>query len=520
MNLLTGSPQQESIWRFILDGSAHGCIDAVAGSGKTTTIVEAVKRVPRDRSILLLAFNSHIAKELTAKLSGCGLDNVTVLTTNAFGWRILRSHFRGCELDQYKMDSVVEDVIPKQSIHTIGYGCGKIASYLKQNLDDPTPDAIAAVMDQYEVDLSPFHMPKVCEYVPQLLEKVKLWTHVADFDDQVYLPVSLGLPVPQFDLVFVDEAQDTNVMGQTLAFRAVEAGGRLIIVGDKHQAIYGFRGADFFAIDRMRETLESTALGCERLPLTVSRRCPKRHIKLAKMKVPHIEAMEDAPDGTVDNVPPEKLEELLDPGDLVLSRVNAPLLPLCYRLLRSGRKARIRGRDEGARLRGLVKKLGGSTIPELMNRLKDYEANESAKLIPLGKKAANRLAALHEKCDCLIELAMEVKSIDDLNKSLTTLFADDDPNNMSITLGTIHRTKGLESKRVFIVNPYLIPHPMAKTDEARMQEDNLAYVACTRSLYKPGNDKSGYLAFVGDTPPALGGNPIQWKPRFEDKEAA
>jgi superfamily I DNA/RNA helicase len=64
---------------------------------------------------------------------------------------------------------------------------------------------------------------------------------------------------------------------------------------------------------------------------------------------------------------------------------------------------------------------------------------------------------------------------------LKSMFADDQSPEMVVTLGTIHKVKGLESHTVTIICPEKIPHPMAKTASELQQEMNCLYVALTRS---------------------------------------
>jgi UvrD-like helicase C-terminal domain len=55
---------------------------------------------------------------------------------------------------------------------------------------------------------------------------------------------------------------------------------------------------------------------------------------------------------------------------------------------------------------------------------------------------------------------------------------------------TVHRSKGGEWERVFIINPDEFPHPKAKSDRQKQQETNLMYVAVTRAINN--------LYFVGE----------------------
>lgn len=63
------SDQQESIFEWFQSGRGNLVVRARAGTGKTTTIIEGIKRA-RERNILLAAFNKSI--ELAAKLGSAG----------------------------------------------------------------------------------------------------------------------------------------------------------------------------------------------------------------------------------------------------------------------------------------------------------------------------------------------------------------------------------------------------------------------------------------------------------------
>jgi len=81
--------EQKKIFEFIEKGIGHGIIDAVAGAGKTTTIMECAKYIKNKSSILFCAFNNSIAKEIAHKFHKIGLDHVTVKTVHALGRQIL-----------------------------------------------------------------------------------------------------------------------------------------------------------------------------------------------------------------------------------------------------------------------------------------------------------------------------------------------------------------------------------------------------------------------------------------------
>ena len=78
------SKYQAAIFKFITLGTGNAVVEAVAGSGKSTTIVEAVKRIPSNKSVLVLAFNVTVRDELKEKFKG--FTNVTVRTLTGHGW--------------------------------------------------------------------------------------------------------------------------------------------------------------------------------------------------------------------------------------------------------------------------------------------------------------------------------------------------------------------------------------------------------------------------------------------------
>src|SRR5258708_39586228 len=61
------SAYQLKIFDWIVNGIGNAVVRAVAGSGKTTTMVEALKRIASHLSKIYLAFNKSIATELTSR---------------------------------------------------------------------------------------------------------------------------------------------------------------------------------------------------------------------------------------------------------------------------------------------------------------------------------------------------------------------------------------------------------------------------------------------------------------------
>ena len=81
--------EQKVIFDFVQNGTGHGIIDAVAGAGKTTTIMECARFVANQNNALFCAFNTSIAKEIERKFHQKGMNGITVKTIHALGRRIL-----------------------------------------------------------------------------------------------------------------------------------------------------------------------------------------------------------------------------------------------------------------------------------------------------------------------------------------------------------------------------------------------------------------------------------------------
>lgn len=86
---------------------------------------------------------------------------------------------------------------------------------------------------------------------------------------------------------------------------------------------------------------------------------------------------------------------------------------------------------------------------------------------------------MQDKADTLVIFLEQSSTIIEATDKINTLFSNN--NGTGIVLSTIHKAKGLEATKVFILCPELLPHPMAKSAWQQDQEANLKYVAITRA---------------------------------------
>jgi DNA helicase-2/ATP-dependent DNA helicase PcrA len=481
---IIGSPEQKAVWTELDTTERNVVVDAVAGSGKTHLGVEWCKRQKSGR-IAFVAFNKHIATELVSRLGGN--RNVEAMTYHSLGYKMIRASVGGrVNVDQYKVDGLLDDVhlpLSDYAEKTAKYRIKNLVSLAKQ-YGVRKRDELEVLVDHHDVDLNGCE-EVVYDYVPKILDKCKVGLSEIDFDDMVWLPKELGLSCPKYDTMLIDEAQDTNLSQQWLALNAAK---RLVVIGDRNQAIYGFRGSDSQSMQRLEDALALTRQGVIRLPLSVTRRCPRSGVRLAQRIVPQIQALETAIEGSITAMGREQAIASMKPGDMVLCRVNADLLGTAYKLLRMGIKAVVRGRDIGKGLEKLidraVKKVGQEDLKDVLGTACDLTADEVGKYLAiLHNRGAMRAANAQDRYACLVELAAESQTTSELRGVIVKLFAefdDDGKPNDAVVCSTVHRGKGLEADKVWVLRPELIPHPMARQKWEQTQERNLAYVTVTR----------------------------------------
>lgn len=493
------TPQQLAVFAAVeaVDGGNLE-VTAVAGSGKTTTLVGACERMKG--TVAFCAFNKKIADEIGLRTRH--LPNVKAGTFHSFGFGAWRKVTRAVQVQDRKLWEICEDEGVPDEMHQF---CVRLVSIAKQqafNVEQKaTREDWEASADYFELwDLLEGGNGAVAvDHAMQVLqESVHRSGQGIDFDDMLYMPLLARAPIQQYDWVLVDEAQDTNATRRMLAARMLKPGGRLVMVGDPHQAIYGFTGADNDALARL-----STQFSCRQLPLTYTFRCPKAVVAHAQQWVSHILCEDSAPEGVVRTIREKDFEKEwtgLRGTDAVLCRNVKPLVALAYRLIREGVGVRVEGRDIGKGLAALIRKFKTQSLDVLSTKLEAHRREETRRLMARGKDM--QAAALEDKVETIFVL-MEVLSADgDLDRGKTTLPAVPDPRvshlldmierlfidsvpgepSRLVILSTVHKSKGREWDRVYLLGRNLyMPSKYAKQDWQKEQERNLMYVAVTRA---------------------------------------
>lgn len=473
------SKYQQNVFDFIENGRGDLVIEAVAGSGKTTTLVQASKLV-NGRS-LFLAFNKHIAETLKDRM-----PNFECKTIHSLGYWALRNNFSGSrlpKLNNYKYwdiaDSLIEDVAHlytgqqlKDMKHTLIRMCNLYRLRLVKNTND-----LMNMIDHYAID---YYGPELL-MVETAISRGNSWFDNAgahDFTDMLYLPVSRNWKITGYDFIFVDEAQDLSPVQLQMALKARSLGGRMVFVGDTRQSIMGFAGADSDSIPNIIK-----ATNAKVLPLSICYRCPTSHLDLARTIVPQIEDRENCPEGQVIDIDFAVVSHQIKINDLIICRMTAPLVTLCLKLIGQQLPARVKGQEIGKGLIDVIKKTvktDGYVWEKFLTYLNIWAANQIDKL-ENKKNTAGKISSIINKVDALeaAYLGSDCADERELIGLISSIFSD---KEAAIWLSTVHRAKGMEADRVFILHPEKLPLIWETQQEwETVQEYNIKYVALTRA---------------------------------------
>lgn len=543
------SPQMQLVYDAVRNGRGNILVSSLAGTGKTTTIFGSIDinyEMARGRRIFVAyaAFNVKIRKEAQGKAQERGDKDTTIKTANGFGhgawYKALTDVGKKSDPDPGKSLKLCDQLKVPKEFHSF---VPKLVGQAKQRAfgiatnENSLPNWVDIIdrfnlMDELiepEEYTGDFNREELMydgiKYAHAVLQKSR---EVArdhyDYDDQIYMPLYHKLKFFQFNWLYVDEAQDTNLLRRILYRNLIYPGGRAMFVGDKNQAIYGFTGADSDSLEIIKNEFQ-----CEEYKLSVCWRCAEEIVKDAQEEVPELEAAPNAPKGGTyflwqrdfnagvkgdkdylccshcysvvpvadaihadEKLCPECRGTLDDRfelrrDDIILCRNTAPLVEQAFALIRAGVACHVEGKEIGqglAKLAGKWPKI--KALDKLREKLQKYLDERSAKLIEQDK--APQAEALADKVLTLFVIMESLppgSDVEALTKRIGTMFSDTEDGKpaANLSLMTVHKSKGLEGSRVIILgrNKFM-PSKWARKDWELEQEKNLLYVAKTRAM--------------------------------------
>ncbi len=479
---ITYSIYQEAIFDTVLTTNKNIVVNATAGSGKTFTAVEISQLIPANKEAAFLAFNKSIVEELSMKLA----PHIKCTTLHSLGMQILMGFYKARlivnEFKTFRFSEKYVKHLERKEKFRKQFLYRDALDKLRMTMAPITDSSIMKISDYYDLMLEEEDIPNIVA----ILEDMKVYNYflgaennIIDYVDMIYLPVTQErLKLPKYDFTIIDELQDLNKCQQEFVKKLIGQKGRFIGLGDDYQCIYSFLGADsgsFKSFAALPNTVE--------LPLSISYRCAKNIVKEAQNICKTIEPAKNAIEGKVRSGNFDEVEE----GDFVLCRNNRPLISAYFQLIQRGLKCTIRGKDIEQGLVNLIIKSKNKSTEAGIQRLNEDLAVKAMKLKDKGVSKPTNNASyvmLLEKVNT-IKMIIEFKKfgmMDQVINFIEEIFNDD---REGVQLMTIHKSKGLESTKVFLIEVFegkrLIPSQYAIQLWELEQEQNLLFVATTRA---------------------------------------
>jgi len=529
---------------------------AGAGSGKTRCLVHRAAYLIKHHqvepdSIVLLTFTNKAAGEMKQRIDNLLQGQVKIGfagTFHSFGARLLRRFgpFLGRDQQFIIYDDKDSRSLVKDLIKDLGLTKEVKISQANYYIHQTKTNRLSLEDRQL---LFP-EKAKFLETLYRAYEKALKQANAFDFGDLLVKVLELFDAQPevvdqlnqQYKYFLIDEYQDTNYVQYVLIKALTRQHKNLFVVGDFCQAIYGFRGADYQNIDRLRA--DFTPLTVIELP--VSYRCappiltaasqvikhnhshPTLTLKPANSTKGHVTLLSAYDDKHEPLLVIRRVIELLEadtsPGQIsILYRTHAQSRPLEEVLVRSGLGYHIVGgwrffeRKEIKDLIAYLRLFINPADPVAYKRVVTLGKRRLKRFWQWADKAKNHSPAPDKLLTSLIEAIDYTGNLDPKvpedkarldniaelvnlagtkpdvlslleTASLMTASQIDTLNRYQaaddkINLMTVHAAKGLEFDTVFItgVEEGLFPHFLS-TDNGQVEEERrLFYVALTRA---------------------------------------
>lgn len=509
----TPSKYQKDIFDFLYRGNGNLVIEAAAGSGKTWTLCKCIGMLPEDARILVAAFNADIVKELKMKLSEC--LNADITTIHSLGLKIMTKHY-GDEFKlsifehkylQYIKDNLFkltdESTLPKS----------KVPKFIKNTLEFVNLGRLFLATSKFDMEqvMNRYGIESFSNEIEAAL-KVMDWGQdnldQIDFTDMIWIPnvKYLSPRTKMYDYIFVDEAQDLSKAQRELLLKFRKINTRIIAAGCDEQTIYSFNGADPKSFDEFKSLPNTTTL-----PLSISYRCADKIVDFAS-SYGRIEKNDNHISGVI-----ERFSSLnsVDEGSMVICRNNAPLMHAYGQLVLAGKKCRFLGKNIKAELVSYLDNSGSVRLNKSLladgffSRMYDYMFDVVYKIMhDFGVSKTDALSTasvqhLYDIIQTLEILSYGLSTTEELKGRIIEIFStnDEDDDETTIRLSTIHKAKGLEADSVYIVCNSLMPSQYAKKEWEIKQERCLMYVAYTRAKNKLSFvEEHSFEDFVGTKP--------------------
>jgi superfamily I DNA/RNA helicase len=468
----------------IIQSTGNIKINAVAGSGKTTTIIEYAKARPASAKILYLAFNKSVKLEAVKKFADKGLNNVNIETAHSLAYKhIVWQHGFKVRPYGYKTYEIAELLNlqnhgEKYAEYIIANHINKFITYFCNSSEQKVrnlnyPDTISE--------------PKAKSFVHKLYGYIEQQTRLLlakmdrgeiEVTHDFYLKkFQLSNPTLHYDYILFDEGQDASAAMLDIF---VKQKATKVIVGDTHQQIYGWR----FAVNSLKKVDFKT------YKLSTSFRFSQDIANLAKEVLRWKKHISEAPHilikgkGTSNKIK----------SKVVLARTNLGLLLKAIEYV-------IEKEKEGIYFEGNINSYTyadeGTSLYDVLNLYNNQRYRIRDKLIK-NMKNLEELEDYIEKTED-VQLGMMVEIVKKYRNEIPGIIKEikekhienDDKKNAEMIFSTVHRCKGMEYDAVQIADDFICEDRLKKlkkeqqeksSDAEQLNEEiNLLYVAVTRT---------------------------------------
>lgn len=438
----------------------HMVIEAGAGTGKTSTLKLLAESVG-DKGIYV-AYNRAIADDARASFP----DNVQCATAHSFAFRATGQQYKhrleAPRMKPWDFPKLIGIYSPMEVAPMMFLSPMKLGRLVRDGLDrfcysadlHPQPHHIPFVngLDDYQ-------MKELRKYLAPFLRKY--WEDVLNINGQLpfthdcYLKIwALGEPELPASFILFDEAQDANPV---IADLVLKQNAQLIAVGDRCQAIYGWRGA--------QDAMENWP-AAHRLVLSQSFRFGPAVAEEANKWLSLLSApLRLSGFDKIKSV----VAEIEEPN-AILCRTNAEVLARALGAQEAGQDVAIVGgtKEILSFTEAAQKLMGGQSTnhPDLMlfsnwNEVQQFVADEGASDLKVFVRAIDTHGV-----QAVFDMASQTK----------------DEGDADVIVSTAHKAKGREWRAVKIGNDF--QPPQSEDEELSRPEMMLAYVAVTRAKKK------------------------------------
>ncbi len=479
----------------IINSSGDIKINAVAGSGKTTTVIHYAKTRPDSSRILYLAFNKSVKLEAIKKFSDKGLKNVTVETAHSLAYKnVVRQNNYRIRSQGYKTYEITELLgingnSEKHTEYIIANHINKFVSYFCNSNKHKVQDL--NYLDTINDNKAKLFVKTFYDYI---VKQTRIFLHKMNTGEieithDFYLKkFQLSNPKLQYDYILFDEGQDASPAMLDVFF---SQNSTKVIVGDTHQQIYGWR----FAVNSLEMANFKT------YELSTSFRFGQEIANLAKEVLKwkrHIDGeykLTIKGEGVGDGKDHGKGESDAKKSKAVIARTNLGLLLKAIEYISEHNDI------ESIYFEGNINSYtyadDGASLYDVLSLYNGKRQHIRDKLIG-QMKDVGELSEYIDKTDDM-QLSMMVEIVKEYGNNIPKIIKkikekhidNDDKDNASLIFSTVHRCKGMEYDSIQVADDFFSEDRLVKIkaeksndeiDHAKLNEEiNLLYVAVTRT---------------------------------------